>query len=314
MMPKGIVAMLGVALLTGCAGGPHQTLDLDAVEEAIQQTQSGTRAFTMTRTQNGLAIQISGRVDDDYRYSASVTVDGRPMLEEIVLDDARYLKVLDPSLLVQAPAGVAVNALRAGSWVVDPLGAPRDAVADSDQDLPGPLLSPLTVWDQVRFLETVPGALRKAQRHHEYNPDASNYLKKFDKFPRHEADGIRFDALPAAFDPDLAFKDGLPVDLGHLTPYFLYTSVWVRDGSVTRAELLFDIPDISADVERVQRLQAERSGAPYRSTDRPLIPRPYAVTYQLGSVTGPPSLTAPAGAIPANLRQLITALTPKSKS
>jgi hypothetical protein len=120
------------ALAVVAAGCGRKNEDRDEALAAVRGSATLPRAFEITETIGEQDVVVSGAIGDDFRYRARVSVDGRPLYEQIVSDDALAIRVLDRDRLAAAlgvglsPTGSteADTALREGRWVVDPTGAP----------------------------------------------------------------------------------------------------------------------------------------------------------------------------------------------
>lgn len=242
-------------ILTSCGrGSAKDVITADRLASVATSTSLKSRDFTWSLTMLGHTVSVKGSLQDDYRYQAKVFMDSRPVYEEVVVDDARYLHVSDPSVLMDAATFAAVDpALSAATsgWVVDPLGAPAEFSLKRTERTP---LDATYVLDRVRFLETLPVTLKQSFR--EYNTDAVTYLPKDDKFPAHKGDGTRFDHFPGPYDPN-----AITVTFESLKPYFEYISVWGTLGSITRVEYLMELPDPSAAQYREAYRQIRRAGS-----------------------------------------------------
>lgn len=246
-----VIASLALASLIACGTGSGvekvEAKDLDGIAET---SSLAAREFSVTITEDSLVFQLSGLVEDTYRYAATVNLHGKPLFQEVVSDDARYVRVLDPEAFATksgAAAAPGARALLSGDWVVDPRGAPpefsaadaeaADPLADLIEGVSPALLGARTVLNEIRFLDAIPQLLRVATSPRAWNPDGANYLPKDDKFPPYTEDGTRFDSIPRAFDPGSNINS-----IQSLHPFFQYTSVWTRDGFISRVEKLFEPP------------------------------------------------------------------------
>lgn len=236
MRSAAILLVLG--LLAGCTrGSGEEQVEVADLGRISERTSLSSREFEAIQKADKTALGVAGLVEDDYRYRAAVAADGVSLYEEVVIDDARYFRLSDPSQF----AGVAatdpgLTAVLTGGWLVDPHGAPPEFLTGPAAG-PLPPLDPRFVLSRVRFLDTLPAVIRRGREPKKYNPDAADFLPKDDKFPRRKADGIRFDAIPLAFDPGIS-----AVSVEALEPYFQYASVWVKMRRITRVERLFELP------------------------------------------------------------------------
>ncbi len=322
------MVLLTTVLLAGagCAGrqGPEvRAKDLDALAE---ETALAPREFEATIAGVGRSMRVSGLVEDAYRYAATVSYGDRPLFEEMAVDDARYLRLLDPRPFRAPLASVPAAApLLAGKWVVDPAGAaPEFGAATSPQSAllrlvdPGletTLLAPSTVLAEVRFLDTLPSLLRAGRPPIEWNPDSANYIPQDDKFPPHSEDGKRFDALPQPFDPGATFAT-LPA----VASFFQTSAVWARERAISRIESLLELPTPGRPQYRDMFEQIARQ-PPLASVEGPAL-RAATDGFRLALATGlrveesrryrtPPAGSAvrpPRGAVQVDLSAVLRAL------
>ncbi len=133
-----VALILGlVALVTsGCAKNEYDGV---AVGELVDATAPNPFRFIYEVDQAGASYRVQGLIEDDLRYKLQLSIDGRPALEQVVVDDAVAIRFLAPGLvdtfideayreeadLSMDIAGASVlDALAAQRWVVDPVGAP----------------------------------------------------------------------------------------------------------------------------------------------------------------------------------------------
>src|SRR5262249_32358550 len=145
--------------------------------EALRNTEKLSNTFLYTETVHDKTgdheTDVRGLAEDDLRYKARVAEDGKPVLDEVVSDDALAVRFLDPTqmgrflrkpvkgnkggsgvggkgnsqgLTTPEPAGnpggttpgepSAAELLATRRWVIDPAGAPSEfATATTDQTL-----------------------------------------------------------------------------------------------------------------------------------------------------------------------------------
>ena len=263
-MTRRLCCLLAFGLLlvtSGCVpGSGGSQLSGSDLPDLAKATALSERGFTASSTFGGSTVLVEGRVSDDYRYSARVSLDGKLVYQEVVIDDHRWLRLHAPEAI--APRTVLDDlaalgdpnwaALLAGGWVVDPAGAPPEFSAGVDA-LDVPLTAEL-VLSRVRFFD------RAADTHElnlrEYNQKAIYYLPKDDKFELHREAGTRFDHVPRAFDPN-----GVFTDLESAEPFFEYVSVWADTGGWNRYETLMELPDPSDETFEALYTQLGRAGS-----------------------------------------------------
>lgn len=240
-----VVRLLLVALviLGGTAacgrGSAKDKVSAGKLGELAAERGTQSRRFEWSSTIAKRTVSVSGLVEDDYRYQGTVSINNEPVWQEVVVDDTRYLKVVDPAAILEpelitemATAGPAGAALMGGQWVRDIRGAPGEFTPRTQQI---PLDSQL-VLSAARRLDRVAEVLRLGG-FTEYNTFAVSYLPKNDKFPKHEEDGIRFDHVPAAFDPNKLFTK-----LDDARAYVEFASFWATLEGVNRLERLMELP------------------------------------------------------------------------
>jgi hypothetical protein len=292
--------------MAACGGGRESAVRIADLDELAGKSAMRVRAFDAKVTSGASEVTVNGVVEDDYRYTATVSVNGKPAWEEVVIDDARYLRVLDASPLFEPEAAVEVPtmhaafpAILAGGWVVDANGAPAEFTPDATV-VP---LAPDLVLSQVRVLDTVPRLVKLGYA--EWNPDGASYLPKYDKFPAHKGDGKRFDHLPGAYDANQVMNG-----LDSLRPYFEFASVWATEAGVTRIEQRLELPD-PADKRYAELYdQLRRSGSrrllALLQTGR--AGRTLGSSYVIRAAGEQQHVAEPTGAVAVDLGGAITAL------
>ena len=294
----GVVVALA-ASLSACSSVDETSFTAEERADFLADSVHAPRRFVYTRTSGASRYEVSGEVEDDYRYRGSVGT----VYEEVVVDDQRFVKLSDAAVLPAATRAMANLApLVGGEWVSDAARAPGEFAPRSSA-----LLSPTALLDAVRALdvgdnaELFKRAVRSSKR---YDPDSSGYLRRTDKFAAHPEAGVRYDYFPSPYQPDVVFRDGVPADLDErLRSAFLYVSFWFRGGRVTRIETLFDV-----DAERVARdarsaldVLSEASGTRSDPATLPPAPAPYREAYEFEYPPEPPVVVRPEHAQTLNL-------------
>jgi hypothetical protein len=84
--------------LSGCKGATDAEKRL---REALRNTEKLSNTFLYTETVHDKAgsheTDVRGLVEDDFRYKARVAADGKPLVDEVVSDDAIAVRFLDPA-------------------------------------------------------------------------------------------------------------------------------------------------------------------------------------------------------------------------
>lgn len=238
---RALAGCMALVVLTGACGRGSATEGVSAGKLGDLAAARGveSRKFTWSASVAGRTVSVEGVVEDDYRYQGTVKLDDTSVWEEVVIDDARYLRVLKPDALLEAElitelaaGGGAGSALMAGEWVRDKRGAPAE-FGESPQQIP---LDPQLVLDAARRLDRVSDVIRLGG-YKEYNTLAADYLPKNDKFPEHKDDGVRFDHIPVAFNPNVLYTR-----LDDARRYFEFASIWATLEGVNRIEQLTVLP------------------------------------------------------------------------
>jgi hypothetical protein len=121
-MPMIVVLLL----LAGCAGKLSFS---EQLRGAIDGTTKLPRHFVYTEKHAGTTIVVNGDFEDDLRYAASLSIDGKPVAAEVMRDDARALKL---SADVINKLGLYKNA------VAPTTPQENDALSASDAATPAP--------------------------------------------------------------------------------------------------------------------------------------------------------------------------------
>lgn len=225
-----LLLLLG-GLLSGCA---RVAQDRDVVLSAIDATERLSRSYTYTVSAGAEHITVACIVADDFRYRVDASVDGRPLASEVVVDDARALR-LDTggaaAAMAAARGGVpsAAAKLSTGHWLVD-----ADAASSLAQKPPAtrPSGDPLT--DSLVALEYVRASIVQSSAVIRYNPQSESYRPKLDPFPAPEAGTTRYDLVPPDLPPREQVGTG-NIGVANQVPgvaFFRLMAIYVKDGLV----------------------------------------------------------------------------------
>ncbi|HEX9970062.1 MAG TPA: hypothetical protein VGB03_07975 [Acidimicrobiales bacterium] len=264
-----MAVLMLVPLLPGC--GKSEAAD-EEVRDAIRRTARLAMRFDYSDQSGEQAVAVQGVVEDDFRYRTRLALNGSPVLDQVVNDDAIALRVLQPEFTsklvvpgpgtVDAPAGKATvkvpvtEALSKGSWVIDRQGAPSMVATEAAFERAGadPVFDALTALRYIeRAIDDVPFVRR-------FNPEALDYKPAEDPFPHPpEGSGIRrFDyqrpGLPRRQSAAGSGNEAVP-ELRH----FRRLSVYIKDGLVV--EVLEEI-DVETRLRELARIyDADLSGS-----------------------------------------------------
>lgn len=326
-----LALIVALIMLGACSGKQAGELDAEELDVVAEKTALSARAFTFTRRFGGVDYKIEGLVEDDYRYSAKVTVDDELVLEEVVIDDARYLRVANADMLRTVAVVESVDrplpprpgsafadpatetALLTGGWVFDPTAAPAEFGGAASS---GNALDANQLLNRVRFIETLPAVMHRGQGVGKWNPEATDYLPQQDRFKpikaenlgdpfidRYRSSGFRYDVKPKPFDPAVS-----PTGLRDLEDFFLYTSVWTKGAKIRRVGRVFELPD-PEDSQYKDFFQPLRSGTTGEATRQLILAvknakerTVYSDFYIYEDLPEGARVTAPEGAVRANLQ------------
>ena len=265
------LCLLSVLGLSGCGEATDAEKKLRAAlhnTEALAHRFVYSETFTAEKSERKTAVQ--GLIEDDLRYKARVAIDGAPVLDETVSDDALAVRFLDPSKLADfvrkpkkqdrggtgvgadgadAPASPTpvgrdddgpdpVVALQTRRWVLDQAGAPA-VFGGAEQDR---LVGEDPVLDALDVFGYVERAMDEAVRIVEFNEESLEYRKSEDPFdtPKEGSGVIRYDLvapkLPKAADTTAGGNQVTP-DMRH----FRKMSVYVKDERVVQIREKIDV-------------------------------------------------------------------------
>jgi hypothetical protein len=275
-----VVATLG---LSACTGNTDSEKRLRA---ALHNTEKLSNTFLYKETVHDTAgdheTDVRGLAEDDFRYKARVAEDGRPVLDEVVSDDALAVRFLDPASIgrflrkptkakqggsgvggtgsAQAPEPTgmpsggtpgepaAAELLATKRWVLDSAGAPAAfAAANTDQTLGADPIA-----DSREVFAYVERAMNEAVRVVEFNPESLEYRKDEDPFPTPAAhSGVtRYDFerpnLPKASQTGSGSNQVTPD-----TRHFRKMSVYVKDKRVIKVLEKVDVESRLKDLAQI---------------------------------------------------------------
>jgi hypothetical protein len=253
--------LVGVLILTtlGLSGCKGATDAEKRLREALHNTEKLSNTFLYRETVRNEAgaqeTDVRGLVEDDFRYKARVAIDGKPVLDEVVSDDAIAVRFLEADSISRflrpdatAQGSPAVEVLASRRWLLDPAGAPAVfATARTDQK-PGD--DPIA--DSRAAFAYVDRAITEAARVVEYNPESLDYRKDEDPFetPKNGSGVTRYDLerpkLPKASETGTGANQVTP-DARH----FRKMSVYVKDERIIRVVEKIDVESRLDDLEKI---------------------------------------------------------------
>ena len=271
--------------LTGCKGATDAE---KRVREALRNTEKLSNTFLYKETVYDNAgkheTDVRGLVEDDFRYKARVATDGKPVLDEVVSDDALAVRFLDPPSIErflrkpttakQSGGGVggsgsapepaadssgggtsatpgepaAAAILASKRWVLDSAGAPSAfATANTDQKLGDDPIA-----DSRAVFAYVDRAINEAMRVVEWNPESLEYRADEDPFetPKERSGVTRYD-----FErPNLPKASETGSGANQITPdarHFRKMSVYIKDKRIIRVVEKIDVESRLEDLEKI---------------------------------------------------------------
>lgn len=244
----GLVLGLMTLVASGCAKNEYDSADVRALVDA---TSPNPYRFIYEVEQGGETFRVQGLIEDDLRYKLQVSIDGRPALEQIVVDDAVAVRFLAPGLIedyvddayqeeadlsTDIPGASVLDALAAQRWVVDPVGAPsllltareaggRDVEGEVSDD---PLFDARTVLAYVRNVT-------ERQWWQRYDPESLEPTYRGDEDPflaPEDGSGVtRFDTIVLDLPKVASAAGGTGASFpGYL--HFRKMAVYAKDGKV----------------------------------------------------------------------------------
>lgn len=336
---------------SGCAKDDKtQALVLKALDDSLGQS----RSFLFVDQDLNHKTTVTGDIADSLRYKLLLDVDGRPVWQQVVRDDAVANLFLDPSkVTTYAGAGsspavnvvidyqaikslvpkevppppfdqlprtqqlrpsLALAALRAGKWVVDPAGAPvlPSVGAAAEKLATSPFLRPMLMLAAVRdeISRIQPTDIKRWQK----DDLTPMFLPKDDPFPAPQ-DGVeRYDVrqapLPQITATSRGSKPSPPTD-----DALRKLAVYIKDGRVVAVRENFDILDRLEDMARLYQVPLQLNKSTGRVTQQrigqllvQLVQPPRAVPYRvheeqliLSYPDSPPAVELPEPAVVADL-------------
>ena len=277
-----VVTALG---LSGCKGATDAEKRL---REALHNTEKLSNTFLYKETVYDKAgsheTDVRGLVEDDFRYKARVAADGKPVLDEVVSDDAIAVRFLEPASMGRflrkpasarqsgsgvggsdeppagdaggAPSGsgatpgepTAADILASRRWLLDPAGAPSAFVsANTNQKLGDDPIA-----DSRAVIAYVDRSINEAFRVVEWNPESLEYRRDEDPFetPKDGSGVTRYDLerpkLPKASQTGTGANQVTPDTL-----HFRKMSVYVKDERVIKVVEKIDVQSRLEDLEKI---------------------------------------------------------------
>ena len=283
------LALTGLLVLTalGLSGCKGATDAEKRLREALHNTEKLSNTFLYREIVHDKAgdheTDVRGLVEDDFRYKARVAADGKPVLDEVVSDDAIAVRFLDPASIGhflrkpatarQSGSGVggsdaapapdpgagggsrsatpgepeAAEVLASKRWLLDSAGAPSAfATANAGQKLGDDPIA-----DARAVFAYVDRAIDEAVRVVEWNPESLEYRKDEDPFETPKARSItRYD-----FErPNLPKASQTGSGANQVTPdtrHFRKMSVYVKDKRIIRVVEKIDVAPLLDKLEKI---------------------------------------------------------------
>jgi hypothetical protein len=292
-----VLLLFVAATLSGCGGKQGTDVSGEDRVKFVRSASEAARAVRFEHTEGQARRSVVATVEDDYRYRASLREGDRVAYEEVVVDDFRAIRLADPAVIPEpVRAAPSLAPALTGGWVEDAAKAPPEFV---NPTAPLRVLDPRPVLDVVRVLDewTSASGKRVVQRMARWDPKSSNYVFRYDKFEGHKEDGVRYDLFPTPYDADDVFDDGIPSSFpDEMLARFLYTSLWFKDGRVTRLERAFEIDTktVARDLESAASRQAQRAGVSVKSIALPPVPAKYRESYTFAYSSADAKVVRPA--------------------
>lgn len=210
--------LLAVTVTAGCGGASDNSSNPDTrlVQKGIERVRAEPRGFVLNLLQFDELITVRGVIVDDQKYRAQMTINGQPWLDEVVVDDAIAIRMLDPQALVRGLCPVyqlglaklnpaltkAYNALYAGQWVVDPLGGPSLLPKQIPNKFFGDnaTLDAVTVFNYLeQAIDATVSTDFKGFVFEKFEEEAFDYNPKKDPLPKPGKGVTRYDLLRKPF-------------------------------------------------------------------------------------------------------------------
>jgi hypothetical protein len=242
--------VVGVALASSLVAGCGEKDDAEKeVRAAIRRTARTAHRFVYSESFGQEKTSVRGLVEDDFRFQAQVSINGVPVLEQVLRDDAAAVRMLEPAGLTrfvegadatalargqQRPAGVTSvgvpEALTGGDWVLDPSGAPPLTLGGNERHPAGD--DP--VYDARSALDYTLAAVEEAFFIVRFNPESLYYRASEDPFPapRRRSGVVRYDVIPEDLPIPGAGNTPGGRDDRPATRHFRKMAVYVNDGRV----------------------------------------------------------------------------------
>lgn len=287
MIARRRILLTGLLLVTafGLSGCKGATDAEKRLREALRNTEKLSNTFLYTETVHDKAgsheTDVRGLVEDDFRYKVRVAADGRPLVDEVVSDDAIAVRFLDPagigrflrkpSEAKQGGSGVgsgsatpepaagsasgatpgepsAAEILASRRWVLDSAGAPS-AFGGATTDR---TLGDDPIADARAVFAYVDRAMNEAVRVVEFNPESLEYRKDEDPFetPKERSGVTRYDLerpkLPKASETGTGSNQVTP-DARH----FRKMSVYLKDERIIKVLEKIDVESRLDDLANI---------------------------------------------------------------
>lgn len=260
-MRRMLLIILAAALVLSGCGGPDRQ-DIRDARDAINRTDRMPASFIYTEDTAEVSYRVEGEIEDDFRYRARLSIDGEPAFEEIVSDDALYVRILSAAGLDQYVTDLSgaddelLTALVSGRWVRDPLGAPSlVGVSLAEREV-----GEDPVFDALTYLGRLDDVILNENTAVKFDRHDFEYFPQRDPFPTPDegSDVIRYDVrpldLPKSSDRTETGNQQVPQ-----ANHFRKLGIYVRDGVVFQVLESIDVAGRLDDIRRNYDLELSGS-------------------------------------------------------
>jgi hypothetical protein len=232
---RAVSLIVSLVFVGAACGQTHE--DARDVHRFLTRTDNAPHVLRYTEQAEGRTVEVVLRVDDSFRSSETLSVNGQPLVEEVVSDDAAAVRLLAPDKWNPGRGTPLEPILGSGKWVLDPAGAPQiffvtlgqHGITDAGKD---------ELADAQNAFQYVRAVADQALTISKFNKTDLFYRPSLDPFKnlveRDERRGIkRYDAVPPVLPRTAA---GGRQGAGQLpdSRFFRKLSIYVKGGQVVR--------------------------------------------------------------------------------
>ena len=251
-----------VAVVSGACSDPNE--EAEELRAFTRLSAREPKTLTFRSASEEQAYEVRGTFEDELRYSMTLTLAGKPLVDYVVRDDALAVRLRDAAFgarLANVLGDPVVDAaLKSGRWVIDPAGAPpliRSEVRAGGEAVSDPFRD---TQDAIRFIEQAMGQSSEVK---EFTLEDIEYRSALDpwRYPTQNDGEARYDLVRPLLPTNESATLGAQGDIG--PAQFRKTSIFVQG---RRVRQICSLVDVQGHEEFVELREQGADSNPFLAT------------------------------------------------